>query len=239
MKANKTKKFAEAEIPVGAKVKREIIAWFWVGLVFLLINGTIGQARVIPSSSMENTLLIGDHVLMNRIGYDAGIPFTGMHVSLWKSPKRQQLIIFSSVVPGDSSDIVKRIIGLPGDTVDIRDGSVWINGIRLSEPYTTGPTELAPSGAAPQGRPDMVFPYVVPANSFFVMGDNRGNSYDSRFVGPVPRKNIIGSPVLIYASIDAPGEAWESGGLAARFSAYASALFHPSKVRWSRLFKTF
>jgi signal peptidase I len=158
---------------------------------------------------------------------------------LWKTPKRQQLIIFSSVVPGDSSDIVKRIIGLPGDTVDIREGAVWINGQKLAENYTTGPTELAPPGSAPQGRPDMVFPFVVPADSFFVMGDNRGNSYDSRFVGPVPRKNIIGAPVMIYASIDAPGEAWESGGLVARFSAYASALIHPTKVRWRRLFKTF
>jgi signal peptidase I len=239
VKANKSKKPVEAEIPVGTKVKREIIAWFWVGLVFLLINGTIGQARVIPSGSMENTLLIGDHVLMNRIGYDAGIPFTGVHVSLWKTPKRQQLIIFSSVVPGDPSDIVKRIIGLPGDTVDIRDGAVWINGKRLDENYTTGPTELAPPGSAPQGRPDMKFPFTVPADSFFVMGDNRGNSYDSRFVGPVPRQNIIGAPVMIYASIDAPGEAWENGGIAARLSAYASALFHPSKVRWRRLFKTF
>jgi signal peptidase I len=239
VKANKNNTPVEAEIPVGTKIQREVIAWFWVGLVFLLVNGTIGQARVIPSGSMENTLLIGDHVLMNRIGYDAGIPFTGVHVSLWKTPKRQQLIIFSSVVPGDSSDIVKRIIGLPGDTVDIRDGAVWINGKKLAENYTTGPTELAPPGSAPQGRPDMQFPFVVPADSYFVMGDNRGNSYDSRFVGPVPRKNIIGAPVMIYASIDAPGEAWESGGIAARFSAYASALIHPSKVRWSRLFKTF
>jgi signal peptidase I len=242
VKANKNKKTvdpAEPEVPVGTKVKREMIAWFWVGLAFLLINGTIGQARVIPSGSMENTLLIGDHVIMNRIGYDAGIPFTGLHVSLWKTPKRQQLIIFTSVVAGDSSDIVKRIIGLPGETVDIHDGAVWINGKQLPENYTTGPTELAPPGSAPLGRPDMKFPFTVPANSFFVMGDNRGNSYDSRFVGPVPRNHIIGAPVMIYASIDAPGEAWEAGGIAARFSAYANAIIHPGTVRWQRLFKTF
>ncbi len=76
------------------KVRREIIAWFWVGLVFLLINGAIGQARVIPSASMEDTLLIGDHLIMSRVGYDAGIPFTGLHLPLWRNPKRQQIIIF-------------------------------------------------------------------------------------------------------------------------------------------------
>src|SRR6184192_1761693 len=74
-KTEKTKK-PEANLPVGTKIQREIIAWFWVGLVFLLINGAIGQARVIPSGSMENTLLIGDHLIMSRVGYDAGIPFT-------------------------------------------------------------------------------------------------------------------------------------------------------------------
>ena len=67
---------AEANLPVKTKIQREIIAWFWVGLVFLLINGAIGQARVIPSGSMEKTLLINDHLIMSRIGYDAGIPFT-------------------------------------------------------------------------------------------------------------------------------------------------------------------
>src|SRR6266851_8111634 len=76
VKADKKKK-PEANVPVGTKIQREIIAWFWVGLVFLLINGAIGQARVIPSASMEKTLLIGDHLIMSRVGYDAGIPFTG------------------------------------------------------------------------------------------------------------------------------------------------------------------
>jgi signal peptidase I len=66
----------EPKLPMGQRVQREVIAWFWVALVFLLINGTIGQARVIPSGSMENTLLIGDHLIMSRVGYDAGIPFT-------------------------------------------------------------------------------------------------------------------------------------------------------------------
>ena len=76
------------------RVKSEIIAWFWVILAFMLINGTLGQARVIPSGSMENALLIGDHLIMSRVGYDAGIPFTNVHVPLWRNPKRQQIIIF-------------------------------------------------------------------------------------------------------------------------------------------------
>jgi signal peptidase I len=79
----------EVDASMSAKVKSEIIAWFWVILAFMLINGTLGQARVIPSGSMENTLLIGDHLIMSRVGYDAGIPFTNLHIPLWREPKRQ------------------------------------------------------------------------------------------------------------------------------------------------------
>src|SRR5215470_15168448 len=137
MKA-KNKKSAKPEenLTTEQKVRREIIAWFWIALVFLLINGTVGQARVIPSSSMENTLLIGDHLIMSRLGYDAGIPFTDIHATLWRSPKRQQIVIFRPIIPGETSDVIKRVIGLPGETVDVRDGSVWINGKRLEENYT-------------------------------------------------------------------------------------------------------
>src|SRR5580693_3043572 len=129
------------KVPMGQRVEREIIAWFWVALAFLLINGTIGQARVIPSGSMENTLLIGDHLIMSRIGYDAGVPFTNWHVPLWRNPHRQQVIIFKPPFAPDTPDYVKRVIGLPGDSVDIHDGSVWINGTRLTEVYTTGRSE--------------------------------------------------------------------------------------------------
>ncbi len=241
MKSEKRKKqeAAEANIPVGTKIQREIIAWFWVALAFLLINGTIGQARVIPSGSMENTLLIGDHLIMSRIGYDAGIPFTNVHVPLWRNPKRQQIVIFKPPFAPDQPDYVKRVIGLPGDTVDIRDASVWINGHRLVEGYTTGPTEPAPPGLNPGGGPDIKFPYVVPANCYFVMGDNRANSMDSRFWGCMPRQNLIGTPVMIYMSLDASPSAWDTGQIRERFFAYANALLHPSTVRWKRLFRTF
>src|SRR5712691_4341324 len=141
VKADEKKKSAERKIPVGKKVQREIIAWFWVGLVFLLINGTIGHARVIPSGSMENTLLIGDHLIMSRIGYDAGIPFTNLHVPLWRNPKRQQIIIFKPPFDPTQPDYVKRAIGLPGDIIDIHDNAVWINGQKLREQYMLGKSE--------------------------------------------------------------------------------------------------
>src|SRR5271169_5974617 len=118
----------EAPVPMGNRVKSEIIAWFWVILAFMLINGTLGQARVIPSGSMENTLLIGDHLIMSRVGYDAGIPFTNIHVPLWRNPKRQQIIIFKPPFDLSQPDYVKRVIGLPGETVDVPEGAVFING---------------------------------------------------------------------------------------------------------------
>ena len=219
----------EANLSRAKRVQREIFAWMWVVLLFLLINGTIGQARVIPSGSMENTLLIGDHLIMSRIGYDAGVPFTHWHVSLWRNPKRGQIVIFTPFVAQETSDIIKRVIGLPGETVDIHDGAVWIDGRKLAENYTTGPTEPY----------DMHLPYKVPADCYFVMGDNRGNSYDSRFTGCVPRKNIIGTPVMIYMSLQASPDAWEPSQIRERFLAYGNAVLHPSEIRWKRLFTTF
>jgi len=223
------------------KVSREALAWFWVGLVFLLINGAVGQARVIPSESMQNTLLVGDHLIMSRVGYDAGIPFTNVHVPLWRNPKRGQIVIFRAVVPGDNSDIIKRVIGLPGEIVDVRDGGVWINGTRLREDYTVGRTDPGDPSmfrAAFAGQTN-VFPYTVPPDCYFVMGDNRGNSLDSRFEGCIPRANIIGTPLMIYMSIDTPSESWGSGAIGDRISAYANALLHPSEIRWRRLFRLF
>jgi signal peptidase I len=223
---------------MNSRIKSEIIAWFWVILAFLLINGTLGQARVIPSGSMENTLLIGDHLIMSRLGYDAGVPFTNWHVPLWRNPRRQQIVIFKPPYDVNQPDFVKRVIGLPGDTVDVREGAVWINGQKLAEDYTLGPSEPAPSGNAPLGYSDLKLPYHVPDNCYFVMGDNRGNSYDSRFWGCVPRNDILGTPVMIYMSLEAPRDAW-NGDIRARFAAYANAVIHPGTVRWRRLFHIF
>ena len=234
VKAEKKKKPEETAVPVKKKIQRELIAWFWVAFAFLLINGTAGQARVIPSGSMENTLLVGDHLIMSRIGYDAGVPFTNWHVPLWRNPRRQQIVIFKPPLTPNETDLIKRVIGLPGETIDIHDGAIWINGTKLIENYTTGPSEPAPPGLS-----QVNFPYVIPENCYFVMGDNRGNSSDSRFWGCMPRKNLIGTPVMIYMSLDAPADGWEPGQVRERFLNYANAVIHPGTVRWKRLFRTF
>jgi signal peptidase I len=227
----------QAVTSMAVLVRREILAWFWVGLAFMLVNGTLGQARVIPSGSMENTLLVGDHLIMSRAGYDAGVPFTNLHVSLWRNPKRQQIVIFKPPYGGpEQADLIKRVIGLPGDRVEIHGGAVWINGRRLEEDYTTGPTENPFRSELLPGFHGL--PLTVPPDQYFVMGDNRGNSYDSRYWGCVARSSIIGTPLAIYLSVDAKGDAW-NGDLANRFLAYGRALLHPGEIRWKRLFDTF
>ncbi len=219
---------AEKRLPLRRRVLREAVSWLWVLAAALLIQATLVQARVIPSSSMERTLLVGDHLLVSRLGYDAGVPFTGWHVRLWREPHRQQVVIFRAPLPG-SPDYVKRLIGLPGDRLEIRKGAVWVNGQRLAEPYLDGPA-----------NPHENFgPVMVPTQSYFVMGDNRNDSYDSRYWGFVPRAAIVGTPWMIYMSIDASEQAWQPGQIRARIDAYLDALLHPRRVRWRRLFETF
>lgn len=217
------------QLPLTRRVLRELLSWVWIILIFLFVTGTIVQARVIPSSSMENTLLIGDHLLMSRIGYDASLPFTQYHYRLWREPHRQQMIIFRS--PNEPGlDLVKRLIGMPGDTVEIRSGVVFIDGKELPEPYRNGSPN--PNDNYDETR--------VPSGSYFVLGDNRDNSYDSRFWGFVPEDNILGTPLVIYMSVEAPDEAWESGRIRQRIAAYANVLLHPWRgVRWKRLFTVF
>jgi signal peptidase I len=121
------------------------------------------------------------------------------------------------------------LIGLPGDQLEIREGVVYINGKKLDEPYR----------AAPPNPTDNYGPVTVPAGEYFMMGDNRDDSYDSRYWGFVPRDNIIGTPVMVYMSIDAPEETWNPGHIRDRMLTYASIFVHPGIVRWRRIFKMF
>ena len=219
---------SEEDKPASLKTRatRELIAWIWIVAIFLLINGTIAQARVIPSGSMENTMLVGDHLIMDRFGFDAGVPFTQWHVTLWREPKRGEIVVFRSLEqPG--TDLVKRFVGMPGDTIEVRDGSLYVNGKKQIEPYIKEPMNPL----------EHFGPIVVPPDHYFAMGDNRNDSYDSRYFGPVPRANVIGVPMVNYFSVVAPtADAWEPGHIGERFEAYGDAILHPSRVRWGRLF---
>jgi len=241
------------------KVWREVVSWFWVILAFLFIEGTLVQARVIPSGSMEKTVLVGDHLIVSRFGFDAGIPFTQYHVPLWRNPKRQQIIVFKAPLANQGfPDFIKRCIGVPGDHIKIVGGVVYVNGTRLDEPYamhnplaSESANENFPGRSAEMffsDRPEWLAELaqhtvngelVVPPGEYFMMGDNRDNSNDGRFWGFVPRENIIGTPLIIYMSIDAPDEVWEPGHVGQRFQTYLEALIHPSEIRWRRLFHTF
>jgi signal peptidase I len=253
-KEDKTKKpEAPAKAPLKSRVWREIIGWVWVILAFLLIQSTIVQARVIPSGSMEDTLLIGDHLLVSRFGYDAGVPLTNLHMPLWRNPHRQQVIVFHPPFAG-GNDYIKRVVAVPGDRLEIRNGAVWINGRPLDEPYVSNAPadDFAydfPPADSHSFLPGTTYEWghamsahirdgklVVPADHYFVMGDNRGDSYDSRFWGFVPRENIIGTPLFIYMSVDAEKDAWQPGHLQDRVLAYARAVVQPGRVRWKRLF---
>ena len=143
----------------------------------------------------------------------------------------QQIIVFEAPLPG-SEDFIKRVIGVPGDVVEIKRGVVSVNGKRLDEPYVDGTPD-------PNDPMENKGPIKVPPHDYFVMGDNRNNSYDSRYWGFVPRKNIIGTPLFIYMSFKAPGQVWEPGHVFERLGTYLSLFIHPGEMRWGRLFHTF
>lgn len=205
----------------------------WVMSVLLIvffIRTFVGEATIIPTGSMENTILIGDHVFLNKLFYGPRVPFSAWRLPVLRAVKRQQIIAFR--YPRDPQMIyVKRVIGLPGESVEIRRNRVFINGAELKESYTLF--------NSPALR-DTWGPITIPPEQYFVMGDNRDNSYDSRFWGPVPAENIVGEPLMVYWSYDATSDAWLGEGFANRARFYASVAAHFfSRTRWSRTGLTF
>lgn len=200
------------------------------------------EAFRIPSASMENTLLIGDFLFVNKAAYggELEIPLTGLrflHVPGYAEPRRDGVVIFRSVEDSTPNlDIVKRMIGAPGDTLQMVHDTIIRNGRRLDEPFAL---HLAGGSAADDdfrlqqfralqlphyvGRDHAAYhptthdwgPIVVPRDSFWVMGDNRDESYDSRYWGFLPRSHIVGRTLFIYMSVATD----------------------PFRIRWNRLFR--
>lgn len=172
-------------------------------LLALLIRAFVVQAFKIPSGSMKPTLQIGDHILVNKFLYGVKfrVPFTALNYTLIPlgEPQRQDVIVF--IYPVDpQKDFIKRVIGLPGDTVQIADKKVFINQKPLEDPYGVHSDQNVIS-ILEQPR-DNLGPIRVPPGKLFVMGDNRDESYDSRYWGFVDQKAIIGKAFIIYWSWD-------------------------------------
>jgi signal peptidase I len=239
---------------------RESTVEFLASLAAVLVTGLfiitfIVQAFEIPSSSMENTLLIGDHVFVNREQFSPPTHWMGPLLP-YRDIRDEDIVVFlSPEEPG--LYVVKRIIGTPGDHIHLRDGVVYRNGQRLSEPYVihTSPDIANPYRdnfpAVPASEYNNVAPewqltmrqyiqgddIVVPANSYFAMGDNRDVSYDSRYWGFVPKPNVIGRPMFIYWSFITPPDQYLQKEMSQRLGFLAHVVIHFfDQTRWRRTF---
>jgi len=164
-------------------------------IIATIIRALIIQAFKIPSSSMEDTLLIGDHIIANKFIYGTNLPFSGKTILKFTQPKRGEVVIFR-YPKNPSLMFIKRCIGLPGDTIEVKDKIVYVNGVKLDEPYVFH-KDMNTYPANANNR-DNYGPVVVPKDEFFVMGDNRDNSDDSRFWGFLPYKYLRGKAWLVY-----------------------------------------
>ena len=236
---------------------RETTVEFLASLAEVLVTGLfiitfVLQAFAIPSGSMEDSLLIGDHLFVNRVQFAAPTRWMGPLMP-YRDLRRDEIAVFlSPEQPG--LFLVKRIIGVPGDHIHLRDDVVYRNGEKLEEPfvrhkrehnpYTDNFPALPPSerfGVTNQRWAQEMSSHiqgediVVPPDHYFAMGDNRENSYDSRFWGFIPRENLIGRPMFIYWSFVTPADQYEMTGMGDRLGFLAHIVIHFfDETRWSR-----
>ncbi len=239
---------SKAEPPRGT-----IAEWAITILLLLFGTTTLVQAFVIPTGSMEDTLLIGDHLLVDKLAYAPGGSFS-KYILPYEEPRDGDIIVFR--YPVDiTQTFVKRVVGVAGDRIKIINQQVYRNGVKLNEPYVVHKNPYPDSfrDNFPSSEPNlMLLPpaqemlahnvvngeVVVPPNSFFAMGDNRDNSLDSRYWGFVPRGNIIGKPLIIYWSYDASTESLAGSSVDTLFHHFIDLGEHFfTKTRWNRTFR--
>jgi signal peptidase I len=202
--------------------RKEIRPLLIVGLIVFSIRSSLADWSDVPTGSMKPTILEGDRVYVNKLAYDLKIPFTTVHLAQWSDPQRGQIVVFFS--PKDDTRLVKRVIGVPGDTIELRDDGLIINGQPVE--YKPIADELL-RDVAPADRASHLFateqlpgrthevaawpavramrnfgPYRVPEGHYFMMGDNRDDSFDSRYFGSVERKRIVGRATAVALSFD-------------------------------------
>jgi signal peptidase I len=241
--------------------KKETLSESIAGMAGVLVSALfiitfLVQSFVIPSGSMENTLLIGDHVFVDRLAPTLKAGYVGPLLA-YREIHRGDIIVFVHPATPDMY-VVKRVIGIPGDRIHLHDGVVYRNGEALQEPYTLHlpGDEMSrafrdefPRNSPPPYRevpPEWTLlmrentkgeDLVVPEGDYFGMGDNRNNSLDSRFWGFIPRQNIVGRPMFIYWSFDSPPERIMVTSLADRAGSLLYTVIHFfDRTRWRRMF---
>jgi signal peptidase I len=168
-------------------------------LLALFIRAYFVQAFKIPSGSMLSTLLVGDHILVNKFIYGTKLPFSDNRILMLRKPLRGDIIVFK--YPEDPKrDFIKRVIAVEGDRIESRGKTIYVNELPIYEPYKQHTDDsLRPGGIEPSAS---FGPYIVPKDKYFMMGDNRDQSYDSRYWGYVDMKDIKGKALVIYWSWD-------------------------------------
>ena len=205
-------------------------------LLAVVIKTSIVEAYKIPSGSMEDTLLVGDFLLANKFLYGSQLPLLDVRLPAIRDPEPGDVVIFK--FPNDPSvNYIKRCVAVGGQTVEIRNKRLYVDGTFVPLPETgkfTSGDRVEPPGRSAR---DNYAPFVVPEGHFFMMGDNRDNSYDSRFWGPVSRDLIQGKAMIIHWSWgedeDAPEWSWDNPLSVARSFLYNSVHFF-ERVRWER-----
>ena len=187
----------------------------------------VGEASMVPTSSMEGTILVGDHLFMSKLLYGPEIPLLHWRLPMLKTIHRGEIVVFR--YPKDPSQtFLKRVAAVGGDTIEIRDGTLYVNSQAVNEPYAV---HRGPRNSAHEEMRRI----TVPWGELFVMGDNRDNSSDSRDWGFVPVQNVIGEPLFVYWSYDAQTARWLDENPAHQISFYASIAGNfISHTRWNR-----
>jgi signal peptidase I len=200
---------------------------FVLALILRVLQTFVIEASVVPTGSMEGTILVGDHLLLDKLLYGAEVPLLNRRLPALRTIHRGDIVVFRYPLHPEEA-FLKRVAAVAGDELEIRDGVVYINSRPVNEPYAVHRFRLFAAH-------EQMGPIVISPGKLFVMGDNRDNSSDSREWGLVPVENVIGEPILIYWSYNAPTARWLDQSFASQLGFYASIAGNFfSRTRWSR-----
>ncbi len=202
--------------------RKEIRPLLVIAVVLFSVRSSLADWNDVPTGSMRPTILEGDRVFVNKVAYDLKVPFTTWHIAEWSNPRRGDIVVFYS--PYDGKRLVKRVVGLPGDTIELRNNALVLNrqpvqykpiaeellrDLPLSERanHIFAAEDLPGHSHVVAGYPAVsalrdFAPHQIPEGQYFMMGDNRDDSFDSRYYGPVERKRILGRATAVVMSLD-------------------------------------